>query len=89
MYVHFLNIFSTFRWHTQLNSLLVEETLIPKVYTMAADDNVTQGTRASVAIVLTKFSQDIPISAPEGLAIFLMNKIHTIPAWHDINLYIR
>ena len=37
------------------------------VSTMAADDLATQGARSSGAVVLTHFSQDILISAPEGL----------------------
>ena len=34
---------------------------------MADDDLVMQGVQASAVMVLTYFSQDIPISAPEGL----------------------
>ena len=34
---------------------------------MAANDLVMQGAKTKAVMVLTYFSQDIPISAPEGL----------------------
>ena len=35
--------------------------------TIAANDLVTQGARASAAMLFTYFSQNIPPSAPDGL----------------------
>ena len=35
---------------------------------MAPDDMVTKGARASTAVVLTLFNQNIPVSAPESLS---------------------
>ena len=37
---------------------------------VTADDLATQGARASVAMVLTYFSWNIPVSTPEGLIFF-------------------
>ena len=40
-----------------------------RVDTIAADSLVMQGARSSAAMLLTWFAQNIPVSAPEGLAL--------------------
>ena len=45
---------------------------------MAADDLVTQGARASTAMVLIYLSQNIPVSAPEGLMSVIGKKMETV-----------
>ena len=38
---------------------------------MVADGMATEGVKASAAMALTKFSRNIPVSAPEGLVSLL------------------
>ena len=51
-----------------------KDPFILKVNTMASDDLVTQGSRASSAIVLTWFLWNIPISTQEGLTKSFLGK---------------
>ena len=67
---------------------------MPSLYhTIAANALVIQGAQASAAVIVTHFSQNIPLSAPEGLTQWGLNKMakisQTFPFWWQKNFVSR
>ena len=51
---------------------------------MAAEDLVAHGARSSTAMVFAKLSQNIPVSAPQVLTLYMLNFF-----WGNINTYLH